>query len=467
MEKAVRQLDVRFDQYVESLKRLVRIPSVSASDFPPEEVARSAEAVAQEMRHAGLENVRVIPPPKGHAYVYGDWLHAEPGAPTVLLYAHHDVQPPGRPEVWETPPFEPTVRKDGRLYGRGAADDKAGAMMIIASIDAILSSGERPQVNVKVLIEGEEEIGSENLEPFLRANKEMLACDILTLADTGNLEEGIPSLTFQLRGLITVDVEVAGLTGRIHSGDAGPIPDPVMALSRILSRLVDENGDPCATGLRDGVREISPALRDRIRKLPFDEKDFREKAGVLPEVKISGDPAYSVYEKQWTRPTLTILAMEASPMKGASNQIIESARARVSMRLVPDQNPEKIQKALIRELHRDPPWGMRVTTQPMVTGMWWSENPTGPAYEAAIRALRAGYDREPALIGCGGSIPFVKTFQEIFGGAPALLLGVEDPLCKAHGENESVSLAGWKQAIRATIHLYSELGVLRSQGKGR
>lgn len=467
MEKALRHLDLHFDEYVERLKGLVRIPSVSAAGFPPGEVARSAEAVASEMRRAGLENVRVIPPAKGHPYVYGDWLHAGPEVPTLLLYAHHDVQPPGRDEVWETPPFEPTVRGDGRLYGRGAADDKAGAMMIIASIDAALASGDRPRANIKVLIEGEEEIGSENLEQFLRDNRKMLACDILALADTGNLEEGIPSLTFQLRGLVTVDVEVAGLTGRIHSGDAGPIPDPVMALSRILSRLVDENGDPCAPGLREGVREISPDLRERIRSLPFDEKDFREKAGMLPGVRISGDPAYTVYEKQWTRPTLTILAMEASPIKGASNQIIEAARARVSMRLVPDQEPRKIQEALLRELHRDPPWGMKVTTKPLATGMWWNGDPTGPIYDAALRALRAGYDHEPALIGCGGSIPFVKTFQEIFGGAPALLLGVEDPICKAHGENESVSLAGWKKAIRGAIHLYSEMGMLGSQGRGR
>jgi len=464
MEKALQQLESRFDEYVERLKRLVRIPSVSAEGFPPQELVRSAEAVAWEMRRAGLENVRVIPPPKGgHPFVYGEWLHAGPQAPTVLLYAHHDVQPPGRPAVWETPPFEPTLRADGRLYGRGAADDKAGVMMIIASIDAILTGGGLLPVNVKVLIEGEEEIGSDNLEPFLRENREMLKCDVLALADTGNLEEGLPSLTFQLRGLISVDVEVAGLTGRIHSGDAGPIPDPVMAMCRLLSGLVDANGDPCAPGLRAGVREMPPAIRDRIRALPFDEEDFRRTAGMLPGVHITGEPGYSVYEKQWTRPTLTIIALEGSPLAGASNQIIEAARARVTMRLVPDQDPQTTLDALIAELHRDPPWGMRVTTRPLVTGMWWSADPTGPAYEAALRALEAGYGRQPALIGSGGSIPFVQTFQEILGGVPALLLGVEDPSCKAHGENESLSLAGWRQAIRAAIHLYAELATIGSK----
>jgi cysteinylglycine-S-conjugate dipeptidase len=460
-EKALALLETRFDEYVERLRRLGRIPSVSADGFPAQEVARSAEAVAWEMRRASLENVRVIHPEgPGHPYAYGEWLHAGPDAPTVLLYAHHDVQPPGRPEVWETPPFEPTLREDGRLYGRGCADDKAGVMMIIASIDACLGNGGSIPVNVKVLIEGEEEIGSDNLEPFLRANREMLACDVLAIADSGNLEEGLPSLTFQLRGLASVDVEVAGLRGRIHSGDAGPIPDPVMALCRILSRLVDENGAPCAPGLRAGVRETDPGVRERIRGLPFDEQDFREKAGMLPGVRIVGEPGYTVYEKQWTRPTLTIIALEASPMAGASNQIIESARARVSMRLVPDQDPKEIQDALVAEIERDPPWGMHVTVRPVTAGIWWSADPSGPAYEAAIRALRKGYGQEPALIGSGGAIPFVKTFQDIFG-ATALLLGVEDPACRAHGENESVSIAEWKRAIRATIHLYSELAMVR------
>jgi acetylornithine deacetylase/succinyl-diaminopimelate desuccinylase-like protein len=288
----------------------------------------------------------------------------------------------------------------------------------------------------------------------------MLACDVLAIADTGNIEEGIPSLTFQLRGIATIEVEVAGLAGRIHSGDSGPIPDPVMALCRILSRLVDDNGDPRPASLRQGVREISARLRERIRALPFDEEDFRAKAGILPGVRISGDPAYSIYEKQWTRPSLTIIAMEASPLQGGTNQLIESARARVSMRLVPDQDPQQVAEALAAELKRDPPWGMKVTTRSAATGIWWSADPTGPVYEVALRALEAGYGHAPALIGCGGSIPFVKTFQDIFGGAPALLLGVEDPLCKAHGENESLSVEGWKKAIRATIHLYRELAAM-------
>jgi len=454
-------LDERFAEYVERLKGLARIPSVSAQGFPPEEVVRSAEAVASELRRAGLENVRRITQTDGHPYAYGEWLHA-PGAPTVLLYAHHDVQPPGRPEVWETPPFEPTVRADGRLYGRGVADDKAGVMMIVASIESFLASGTRLPVNVRVIIEGEEEVGSGHLEDFIRENRDLLAADVLVIADTGNLEEGLPSITCQLRGLVAVDVEVAGLEGRIHSGEwGGAVPDPLMAMCKILSRLVDEDGVPCEPDMRAGVRESPEAVRRRMRALPFDEAEFARKAGLLPGVRLAGEKAYSVHERLWTRPSLTIVALEGSPIAGASNQIVESARARVTVRIVPEQDPVAVLGALVAALRRDPPWGVQVRTRALSTGLWWSTDPTGPAFEAAVRALQAGYGREPAVIGAGGSIPFVKPFQDALGGVPALLFGVEDPKGRAHGENESVGLADWGKAIRSTIHLYGELAPLK------
>jgi acetylornithine deacetylase/succinyl-diaminopimelate desuccinylase-like protein len=434
---------------------------VSQEGFPPEEVARCADLVAGELKRAGMEHVRTIVHRGSHPYVYGDWLHA-PGAPTVLLYAHHDVQPPGRPEVWDSPPFEPTLRSDGRLYARGVADDKAGAMMIVASIESYLKTAGSLPLNVKVLIEGEEEIGSDHLEDFLRANIEMLAADVLVITDSGNHEEGLPSLTFQLRGLVAVDVEVAALKGRVHSGGwGGPVPDPVMALCRILSRLVDENGVPADPGVRAGIRETIPSVKEKIRALSFDEAEFAQQAGMLPGVRLAGEPDFSVWERLWTRPSLTIIAMEASPLAGSSNQIIDAARARVTVRIVPDQDPMVVRDALIEALHRDPPWGVRVRTRPLGTGIWWSTDPTGPTYEAAIRALRAGYGREPALIGSGGSIPFVKTFEDLFNGLPCLLLGVEDPISQAHGENESLNLVDWRKAVRSTIHLYEELAAKR------
>ncbi len=455
------RFEATFDEYVERLKGLARIPSVSAPGFPPEEVRRSAGAVAEEMRTAGLENVRVIVHEGSHPYAYGEWLHA-PGAPTALLYAHHDVQPPGRPEVWVTPPFQPTLRSDGRLYARGIADDKAGVMMHLAAVDAFLRSEGRLPLNVKVIVEGEEESGSVHLEDFLLSNREMLAADFLVITDTGNFAVGIPGITYQLRGLVGVDIEVAGLSGRVHSGGwGGAVPDPIMALCKILTRLVDEDGVPADPGVRSGIRETREDVRERTRNLPFDEVEFKQQAGMLPGVRLAGEHAYCVYERLWTRPSLTINAMEASPMKGASNQIVDSARARVTVRIVPDQDPIAVRDALIAAVHRDPPWGVQVRTEPLHTGLWWTTDPGGPAHEAAMRALRAGYGREPAVIGSGGSIPFVKTFQDAFGGIPCLLLGVEDPACQAHGENESLLLSDWRKAIRSAINLYVELAEVK------
>lgn len=461
-QSALAHFEAHTDEFVERFKDIVRIPSVSQEGYPREELVRSAEAIAGELKRAGLENVRTIVHRESHPYVYGEWLRA-PGAPTVLLYAHHDVQPPGRPEVWETPPFEPTLRADGRLYARGIADDKAGVMMIVAAIESYLKSDGTLPLNVKVLIEGEEEIGSDTLEDFLRENLEMLATDTLVIADSGNHEEELPSLTFQLRGFVAVDVEVAALKGRVHSGQwGGAVPDPVMALCVILSRLVTADGVPADPAVRAGIREPVASVKERIRALSFDAAEFAEQAGMLPGVRLAGESEYSVWERLWTRPSLTIIALEASPVAGSSNQIIEAARARVTIRIVPDQDPVGVRDALIAALHRDPPWGVQVRTRPLATGIWWTTDPTGPTYEAAIRALRAGYDREPALIGTGGSIPFVKTFEDLFQGLPCLLVGVEDPTSQAHGENESLSVSDWRKAVRSTVHLFEELAALRS-----
>lgn len=458
---ALSHFEKNFDSYVERLKTIARIPSVSAPGFPPDEVRRCAEAVAVEMKSAGLENVRVLVHEGSHPYVFGEWLHA-PGAPTVLLYAHHDVQPPGRPEVWETPAFDPTLRANGRLYARGIADDKAGVMMHVAAVDAFLRTSGRLPLNVKMIIEGEEEAGSSHLESFLLSNREMLKADFLVITDTGNFAEGIPAITYQLRGLVGVIIEVAGLSGRVHSGGwGGAVPDPVMALCRILDRLVDEDGVPADPGVRSGIKETEEKVRAQIRALPFDQNEFQAQAGMLPGVRLAGEKEYNVYERLWTRPSLTINALEASPIQGASNQIVDSARARVTVRIVPNQDPIAVRDALIAAVHRDPPWGVQVRTEPLHSGLWWTTDPTGPAHEAAMRALRAGYGCEPALIGSGGSIPFVKTVQDAFGGIPCLLLGVEDPTCQAHGENESLSLRDWKKAIRSAIHLYGELSRLK------
>ncbi len=455
---AIQRLESRFDQHLDTLMDLVRIPSVSDPEYPAAEVARSAKAVCDVMRGVGLENVEVLTIEGSHPYAYGEWLHAE-GAPTVLLYGHHDVQPPGRPEKWITPPFEPSVR-DGRLYGRGAVDDKAGVMAHIAAIDAFLGEGGAP-LNLKFIVEGEEETGSEGLERFLTEYKDRLAADVIVLTDTANLDTSVPSLTYRLRGIVVVDVEVQGLDHPLHSGMwGGPVPCPALGLSRLLAGLVDETGSVAVPGFYDSVRDPDPAEKTRLAKLPFTEATFREQAGLLPGVDLVGEPGYSVWERMWVRPCLSVSAMEASRIKGGSNQIVDVARARVGIRVVPDQDPAAIGELIAGHLRRSGPWGLKVSATVSATGGWWITDPVGPAFDAAYRAMTAGYGVEATAIGCGGSIPFVEPFARVLGGVPALLTGVEDPVCNAHSENESLSIDDWKKAARGSVHLYQELSTV-------
>jgi acetylornithine deacetylase/succinyl-diaminopimelate desuccinylase-like protein len=271
MNATVDYVKKNFNTYLEDLKTLVRIPSVSFDGFSPTEVERSAQAVAELLKKRGLENVQILKLGKAHPYVYAERIKC-PGKPTLLLYAHHDVQPPGREELWKTPPFEPTVKTGPggeRLYGRGTADDKAGVIVHAAAIDAFLKTvGELP-LNVKVVIEGEEEIGSSHLEEFLKTHRKMLDADVLVLTDTGNFDCGIPALTVALRGLVGVEIEVRALTKSVHSGMwGGPVPDPAMALSKVLATLVDDRGDIAIPGVCDDVKPLSTHEKAEFAKIP-------------------------------------------------------------------------------------------------------------------------------------------------------------------------------------------------------
>jgi acetylornithine deacetylase/succinyl-diaminopimelate desuccinylase-like protein len=456
VEAALRHVDAHAGEAREALAELVRIPSVSAEGFPPEEVRRSAEATAELVRRAGLEGVRLLEMPGHHPYVYGEWLHAE-GAPTVLVYGHHDVQPPGRVERWTTGPFDP-VERGGRLYGRGTVDDKGTFVTHVAAIRAWLETAGRLPVNVKVLIEGEEEIGSPGLEPFLSRHRALLAADVAVLADTGNFDVGHPALTYMLRGICQVDVEVRCLRQPVHSGFfGGPVPDAVRVLARLVADLEKPDGSLNVPGLyRRVAKTPAPQLR-RIRSLPFDETKFRASAAMRPGTRFAGESAYSVYERLWTRPSLTVIALEAHPIQGSSNQVIDAARARLSLRTVPNMDGREAGRLLARKLTARPPAGAKVTARVSGVARWWTTDPEGPAFEAARRALGKGYGREAALIGAGGSIGFVQPFSDALGGVPCLLMGVEDPLSAIHSENESLHLGDFRKATRAAVHLYDEL----------
>jgi acetylornithine deacetylase/succinyl-diaminopimelate desuccinylase-like protein len=456
VKDALRYLEGNYDGFKRTLVDLSRIPSISASGFPPEEVRRSAEGVARALRDARVENVRLLEIPGVHPYVYGDWLH-KPGAPTILLYGHHDVQPPGRPEKWVSPAFEPQER-DGRLYGRGTADDKAGVMAHVAAVAAYLQGGGSLPCNVKFIIEGEEEIGSENLGRFLEKYKGMMSADFIVLSDTANFDTGIPALTYQLRGICQVDVEVQALERPVHSGMwGGPVPDPVQVLCGLIADLTARDGSLNVPGLYKKVARPNAKQLSRIRKLPFAEAKFKREAGMLKGMKLGGEAKYSVYERIWTRPSLTVIALEARPLLGSSNQIIDAARARLSMRIVPKLDAREAGQLLVKKLTARPPHGAKVTAK--VTGgtPWWTTDPEGPAFEAARRALKAGFGKPTAMIGAGGSIGFVQPFADMLGGAPCLLMGVEDPACNAHSENESLHLEDWVKCMRSAVYLYDEL----------
>jgi acetylornithine deacetylase/succinyl-diaminopimelate desuccinylase-like protein len=466
---ALDYLDAHLPDFQDQLVALSRVPSISADGYPPEEVRRSAETTADLMRRAGIENVRILEVEGVHPYVYGDWLH-QPGAPTLLLYGHHDVQPEGRPEKWASPPFEPTVR-NGRLYGRGAADDKAGVLTHIAAVTSYLKASGALPVNVRFVIEGEEEIGSENLGRFLQQYHHMLDADFIVLSDTANFDTGIPALTYQLRGICQIDVEVECLERPVHSGMwGGPVPDPVQIMCGLIAGLQGRKGEIAVPGLYGKVARPGKAQLQRIRKLPFSEAKFKREAGMMKGMKLAGEKGFSVYEKLWTRPSLTVIAFEARPIKGSSNQIIDSVRARLSLRTVPRMDARAAGQAVVRKVTRKPPYGAKVTAKVTGSTPWWTTDPEGPAFEAARRALKKGYGRETAMIGAGGSIGFVDPFEELLGGAPCLLMGVEDPLCNAHSENESVHLGDFVKSMKSAIYLYDELSrtpVTRSGRKKR
>jgi acetylornithine deacetylase/succinyl-diaminopimelate desuccinylase-like protein len=446
-----------FDRTVEELVALSRIPSVSAAGHDRAAVRRSAERTARLLEDAGLEGVELLEVGDAHPYVTGHWLHAGPDAPTVLLYAHHDVQPVGTPDRWSSEPFEPTERA-GRLYGRGTADDKAGVLAHVAAIRAWLQTRGRLPVNVKVVVEGEEEIGSPHLQRFLDRYAGQLDADVIVLADCMNWKVGWPGLTWSLRGLMDGTVTVKVMQQPVHSGMwGGVVPDALTAMSRLLASLHDEAGRIAVKGFADDVRPLSDDERDRLARLDVDVEELRRDARTVPGLELTGDPDRSVLERMWLLPTITPTGMDVPDVVHASNTLLSEVRTKLSCRLAPGQDPQRAAEALQAHLQAHAPFGCQVTWELGETAPAWVTDPSGPAWDAGAAAFGAGYGHEVAAMGTGGSIPFVGPFAEAMGGAACLLIGVEDPATNAHGEDESLHLEDFHKACLSEAFLFHEL----------
>jgi len=423
------------------LEAMVRIPSVSAPAFNQAEVERSAEFVAGLLRDAGMPEVEVLRVDGGAPAVVAR-RPARAGAPTVLLYAHHDVQPPGNPALWDAPAFEP-VERSGRLYGRGSADDKAGVAVHVAALRALADD---LAVGVTVFVEGEEEIGSPTFERFLAEHRDRLAADVIVVADSGNWRIGVPALTTSLRGLVDGVVTVRTLDHAVHSGMyGGAVPDAMTAILKLLAGLWDDDGQVAVPGLAAGEAD----------DLGYAEDVLRNDAGVLDGVRLIGTGRPE--SRLWTRPALTVTGIDAPSVATASNTLLPAVSAKFSLRIPPGQEPAAAFEALRAHLRASAPWGAQVDVELGELGQPWAGDLSGAVYDTARWALEQAWGRRPVHMGVGGSIPFVAALREVYPQATVLLTGVEDPDTRAHGTNESVHLGEFERACMAETLLLAAL----------
>lgn len=444
------RLDELLPQSISDLENLVRIPSIAFPGFDREPVQRSAEAVRALLEDAGMDEVRIESVADGAPAVIGR-IPAEEGKPTVLLYAHHDVQPTGDVEAWTSAPFEPQER-DGRLYGRGSADDKAGVM---AHVTALRLVGEELRANgigVTVFIEGEEECGSPTFRPFIEAHRDSLAADLIIVADSANWKVGVPALTTSLRGVVDAVVEVSVLEQGVHSGlFGGPVMDAPTQLARLIATLHDENGEVAVEGLH--------IAEDPEVDMP--EEDYRADAGVLEGLELSGHGPITA--RLWTRPALSVIGIDAPTVRDASNTLVPTAAAKISLRIPPGEDPARAMDALLAHLEKHAPRTARLSIQRGEEGKPYQAATGTPGIALAQNALESAWGVPSVATGLGGSIPFIADLLEVFPSAEVLVTGVEDPQSRAHGIDESLHLGEFAKVCLAEALVLRGAGALTTE----
>jgi acetylornithine deacetylase/succinyl-diaminopimelate desuccinylase-like protein len=438
-------------RFAEELFDFLRIRSVSARSEHRADTRHAAEWLADRMREAGLE-VGIHDTP-GHPIVVGDWLAAGSSAPTLLIYGHYDVQPAEPLELWTSPPFEPTLR-DGRIYARGSVDDKGQIYLHIKALEAHLKTARRLPVNVIVIVEGEEEVGSANLLPFVEKNQKRLACDAIVISDSTMIAPAMPTIGASLRGLAYFEIRVRGPGSDLHSGSyGGAVANPAAALSRIISTFHDETGRIAIPGFYDDVRDMTTFM-EQIRDLPFDEAAFLKETGAPA---LAGEADRTTYERLWIRPTCEVNGMLSGYTGEGSKTVLPAhAMAKVSCRLVPDQDPERIRGLFIEHVRNVAPPGVEIDIEFMHSGKPWLAKLAGPLHDAATSALKQAFGRPVVHAGEGGSIPIVPEFERILG-APVLLMGFGLPGENAHAPDEWLSYDNFRKGMHASAILLDEL----------
>ncbi|WP_159616679.1 dipeptidase [Arthrobacter zhaoguopingii] len=448
-EELRRSVSAAFPATVDQLKALVGIRGIAWEAFDASELDRSADAIAALIRDSGVEDVQILRVdndgvPGGPAVVAR--RPAAPGQPTVLLYAHHDVQPPGDPDLWESDPFT-AVERNGRLYGRGAADDKAGVMAHVGALRALTEVlGDRFGVGVTLFIEGEEEAGSPTFRTFLETHRDLLEADVIVVADSSNWKVGVPALTTSLRGLVDGTIEVQVLDHAVHSGMfGGPVLDAPTLLARLIATFHDDAGDVAIAGLAGGDSAT----------VDYKEEDYRADSSVLDGVTLAGTG--SIASRLWTKPALSIIGMDMPSVALSSNTLLPRARAKFSLRLAPGQDPEQAMQAVRTHVEASAPFGARVTFTPGETGSPFSTDTSAPAARLALASLEEAWGVAAVEAGMGGSIPFIADLTELFPAAQILITGVEDPDSRAHSANESLHLAEFERAVLAEALLLARI----------